>query len=101
MRSLGMRVLHLDCESVRVACCVLRLCCHPALLFSEIELVGHFTLFSGIELVGHFAQLSGQILEGRFKGQFAKVHMRKALRSLFPWFPGGELFGACAAPNSG
>ena len=51
-----------------------------ALLFSGMELVGHFTLFSGIELVGHFAQFSGICFEGRFKqfgwkrpaGQFRK-----------------------------
>ena len=38
-----------------------------ALLFSGMELVGHFTLFSGIELVGHFAQFPGICFEGRFK----------------------------------
>ena len=51
-----------------------------ALLFSGMELVGHFTLFSGIDLVGHFAQFPGICFEGRFKqfgwkrpvGQFRK-----------------------------
>ena len=93
-----------------------------ALLFSGMELVGHFTLFSGIELVGHFAQFPGICFEGRFKqfgwkrpvGQFRKgmqkYEERVALsvslvssKVFFPgfcvWDPGGEFCGACAAPS--
>ena len=69
-----------------------------ALLFSGMELVGHFTLFSGICFVGRFKQFGWKRPVGQCTLCFPGF-----LESFFPgfyvWDPGGEFCGACAAPS--